>query len=84
MISKYGQTFASMAEVRRFEQVKPETARLWEAFETMREALIVADKTLTVAVSANVGLPNFDPTEHVVINQIRAALALADKVLATK
>lgn len=83
MISKYGQTFASMAEVRRFEQVKPETVRLWEAFEAMRVAL-----RAYLAVTPHCGEDSCKVTRCVnaraawrdAVSEARAALALADKV----
>lgn len=71
MISKYGQTFASMGEVRRYEQIKPETVRLWDAFEAMRVVLrVMRDKYI----------PADGDEERDDRESIEAALAMADKV----
>lgn len=53
-------------------------ARLIAAAPAMYEALKLARKTLVVAIAANVEIDGFDPSEHLTIKAIDAALSQAE------
>ena len=62
-------------------QLRATIARQAEALRMALSALKASRRTIITAVSANVGLDDFDPTEHIGVQRIDVAITAIEEAL---